>query len=331
MPSSAPLLTLAIPTYNRATLLDRLLAVLANELHTDPRVELLVSDNASPDSTPSIVSQHQARGLCVRYFRNETNIGPDGNILACFERASGKYVWIFSDDDLPAPGTIDRILATLSSQELDIVGIQSYSFDGDYRQHRPFVRQSDLVLLRADHLARLVHVFFTFISGIIVNKERISSVSHRPFDSLLGTNLAQLGPYFTALNHHRKSVFIRDPLVAATGNSNVGYRMYTVFGLNLTRIAEEWIDQRRVRHAIYNGTLCSFFPSWIWSTRRSGWQQQVEDPHDVLRPVFGSNFRYWIFDYPIYALHPSLARGWMFGVRVINKLNSIIWQSLLRG
>ncbi len=89
----------------------------------------------------------------------------------------------------------------------------------------------------------MIHVFFTFISGIIVNKERVSSVQHPPFASLFGTNLAQLGPYYTALNIHRRSLFIRDPLVAATGNSSVGYAMYSVFGRNLTKITNEWVER----------------------------------------------------------------------------------------
>jgi abequosyltransferase len=331
MPSNAPLLTFAIPTYNRAHILERLLKVLSEELQGETRVELLISDNASPDETPGLIRAQRGRGLQIRYIRNETNIGPDRNFLQCFEQAAGKYVWIFSDDDLPAPGAIARILATLSSHEYDLVGIRSYSFDGDYHQHMRFTPKSDLVLTRADHLARFIHVFFTFISGIIINKDRVSSVDHPPFDSLFGTNLAQLGPCYTALNHHRKSLFIRDPLVAATGNATVGYAMYRVFGRNLTKITDEWIEQKAVRQAIYNGTIRSFFPSWILSVRKSHDPQSVEDPHNVLRPCFGYNFRYWAFDYPIYALPLALAEVWMFGVRAINKLDSIVWQSLLRG
>jgi hypothetical protein len=86
-----------------------------------------------------------------------------------------------------------------------------------------------------------------------------------------------------------------------------------------------------VRQAIYNGTIRFFFPLWILSARKNRDPQSVEDPHNVLRPCFGYNFRYWAFDYPIYALPLALAEVWMFGVRAINKLDSIVWQSLLRG
>jgi abequosyltransferase len=331
MPSNTPLLTLAIPTYNRSDILERLMKVLAVELQGETRVELLISDNASPDGTPSVVTKYRNSGLVSRAIRNEENIGPDRNILQCFEEAAGKYVWIFSDDDIPAPGAIARLLDTLSSQEYDLVGIRSYSFDGDYRQHRSFKPQSDLVLTRPEYLARLIHVFFTFISGIIVNKERVSSVQHPPFASLFGTNLAQLGPYYTALNIHRRSLFIRDPLVAATGNSSVGYAMYSVFGRNLTKITNEWVERETVRQAIYNGTIRFFFPTWFLASKKARISNSTEDPHHVLSACFGYNFRYWTFDYPIYVLPFSLARIWLFGVKVINKLDNTVWQSLLKG
>ncbi len=54
--SESPVLSIAIPTYNRARFLDRLLSALDDQLRLQPGVELIVSDNASPDETPQIVS-----------------------------------------------------------------------------------------------------------------------------------------------------------------------------------------------------------------------------------------------------------------------------------
>ena len=75
------LLTIAIPTYNRATCLRELLSVLTDQLRHESRVELLISDNASPDQTPAVVKDFVTRGLQVRYIRNTQNIGPDANFL----------------------------------------------------------------------------------------------------------------------------------------------------------------------------------------------------------------------------------------------------------
>ena len=329
-PSERPLLSFAIPTYNRAKCLDRLLGVLLNQLQSESRVELIVSDNASMDNTSAVVEDYKQRGLSIRYLRNESNRGADFNILQCYEQAAGKYVWVFGDDDVIAPGTLKRVLDALASQLYDLVCIRAYSFEGEYVLHKNFTTAPDLDIARVEDLARHLHVFFTFISGIIVNKELISSVTHRPFDSLLETNLIQLGPYYTVLNHHRRSLLIRDPLIAAMGNNHVEYALYRSFGPTLTQITGEWVENKFVQRVIINATIQTFFPSYLLLTRLSETSDVTENPHQVLRPCFGNNFRYWIFDYPIYALPLPLARVWLLVVRVLSKIDKLIGSPLLR-
>ena len=115
---SKPLLTIAVPTYNRAWCLRELLPLLVDQLTDEPRIELLISDNASSDDTPSVVGEAAAQGLRARYIRNDQNVGPDANFLQCFEQARGKYVWLFSDDDLIVPGGLAKILKYCEAAEL---------------------------------------------------------------------------------------------------------------------------------------------------------------------------------------------------------------------
>ena len=50
MRNESPLLTIAIPTYNRAKNLDELLTQMLGQINGDPRVQLLISDNCSPSA-----------------------------------------------------------------------------------------------------------------------------------------------------------------------------------------------------------------------------------------------------------------------------------------
>jgi abequosyltransferase len=324
MPDSFPLLTIGIPTYNRARCLERLLASLGKELEGETRVELLVSDNASTDGTGSIVEAHRARGNAVRYTRNAENLGADRNILQVFNLARGKYVWIFSDDDLMAHGTIRRVLEAVSSKTYELICVTPYFSKSEDIQLRKFTPVRDLEFKNANRLARRVHVLFTFISGVIINKERVSATAHPPFESLFDTSLAQLGPFFTALNCHRRSLLIRDPLVTATANRGVGYGLYRVFGTNLAKITNDWIEDESVRRSIINGTIQKFLPVWIFLSRKSLASTVAEDPHQILRLCFGKYSRYWIFNYPIYALPLPLAGAWLMLVRVINKFQALV-------
>lgn len=326
---ASPLLTIAIPTYNRAQYLERLLTVLANQILSESQIELIVSDNASSDETPNVVDHFKLRGLPIYYLRNQSNLGPDRNILQCYEQASGKYVWILGDDDLVRPGGIAKVLSHLQAQEYDLVYIASIAFTD---ATPPPAHVPDLgfeVFERADLLARRVNVFFTFISGNIVNKERILSVSHRPFSELVGTHLTQLGWVYAAVDHHRRSLVIRDPLVAALTDNTGGYRLFEVFGPSLKRITDERIQSARVRRAVLNGALQRFFPPFLITQKAADGKFVRENPHHILAPVFGKNFRYWFFDFPITWMPTILARCWLLMVRIINRLDTMLGNPLL--
>lgn len=329
--TSRPLLTLAVPTFNRSRYLATFLEAIAPQLAAETRVELLISDNASPDDTGELVRNYQARGVAIRYIRNDANVGADRNILQCFEEASGKYVWICGDDDVVEPDGLRRVLAHLASRpEYDMVFLQARGFQGAYDPQTPKSPERVSVFTTAEEAARHVHVFFTFITGTIINKERLAHFSHRPFSELADTNLVQLSWTYTALEHHRRSLMIHTPLVATLANNTGGYALFKVFGINLKRITEEWISTERVRSAIYRGTLLAFFP-WFLVKRDKGVGFTAENPEAILRPLFGRYLHFWLFDYPIMKLPPALGRAWFFGVRVINRMDKLIGRPLIAG
>ena len=99
-----PKVSVCIPTYNRAPLLEGFLASILSQTHAD--FEVIVSDNCSTDQTRDIISAcSDAR---VRYYRNETNIGPYPNMNRLLDLARGDYVCILHDDDVYAPDFLQR-------------------------------------------------------------------------------------------------------------------------------------------------------------------------------------------------------------------------------
>ena len=94
-----PLVTIAIPTRNRAALLARAAASALAQTH--PRVEVLVSDNASTDDTPAELERLERQG--VRVFRQPENLGMVGNWNALLMQARGEYFVNLSDDDYLEP------------------------------------------------------------------------------------------------------------------------------------------------------------------------------------------------------------------------------------
>lgn len=62
-------------------------------------VELLVMDDCSTDSTGEIVRRLSQYYPQIRYIRNETNLGSQGNYLKGFRMARGKYMALCDADD----------------------------------------------------------------------------------------------------------------------------------------------------------------------------------------------------------------------------------------
>ena len=92
-----PLVTIGIPTFNRAdamlgAALERALA------QTHERLEIVVADNCSDDRTPELVAGYDDPR--IRYVRHAENIGANANFNFCAEAARGEYFLLFHDDDL---------------------------------------------------------------------------------------------------------------------------------------------------------------------------------------------------------------------------------------
>lgn len=114
--STTPLLTVGIPTWNRARYVaegvDSLAAdIEAHSLQDD--VEILVSDNGSEDSTRAVIGERMARHPFVRYVRNERNMGVKFNVLQAICLAAGRYSMFLGDDDRLTEGSLAAIVARL--------------------------------------------------------------------------------------------------------------------------------------------------------------------------------------------------------------------------
>lgn len=129
------ILTIAIPTFNRYKYLERALKSIAEQF--DDSIEIIVSDNASEDSTEDVV-QKMMNYMPIKYLKKKENIGADRNFLQCLHEAEGKYVVLLGDDDLFIEGRISILLDFLKSNEdLSLVFLNHTYFTGEYDKADP--------------------------------------------------------------------------------------------------------------------------------------------------------------------------------------------------
>lgn len=108
------LLSLCIPTYNRAETLRQTLDALFANPDLDPeKVEVVVSDNASTDNTAEVVGRYPR----VRYFRNETNIGANANFTMGLSRCRGRYLRLMNDTVRFNEGMLARMLREIEAAD----------------------------------------------------------------------------------------------------------------------------------------------------------------------------------------------------------------------
>lgn len=309
-----PLLTISIPTYSRASYLEILLGQLRKEVAAleDPDVvEVLITDNASPDNTEQVVLQSINQGLALRYLRNAQNIGSDRNIAKAFNEASGSYVLIMGDDDVLVDGALVTLLARLNQLSPGVLLLGAYGYELDFQTELPRVGNGYFELTSAGEFLRKAGAKITLISACVINKEIIEPVDANSF---IGENLVQVHLVLRALLATTNSVICDEYSVACKRNNSGGYLYAEVFVKNLGDILDSYITHGLSHEDIFtfdSHLLRSHHPYYVWRNLGSG-QGALELSKTYFDNRFNSNVAYWILIKPMFFLPRPLA--WLWGL-----------------
>jgi glycosyltransferase involved in cell wall biosynthesis len=114
----SPLVSVCVPTYNYGRfLLDCIESVLDQTLSD---WELVITDDASTDSTEEIVNSYAAVYPRIRYLRNAQRLGMSANLKRATESARGRYLKMLCADDWIAPRCLE-VLCGLMEQYPGVV------------------------------------------------------------------------------------------------------------------------------------------------------------------------------------------------------------------
>ena len=113
------LLTIAIPTFNRAAKLQAQLERLLPQL--TPEVQVSIYDNASTDSTKEVAQRFPN----LDYSCSPCNSGGTHNFFRGFEGCKTEWLWILSDDDQISPTAVADLLNLLKGCQADFVHTSS--------------------------------------------------------------------------------------------------------------------------------------------------------------------------------------------------------------
>jgi glycosyltransferase involved in cell wall biosynthesis len=101
-----------MPVFNGERFLAAAIECILAQTHTD--LELILSDNASTDSTADICDYYRVRDSRVRYFRQSSNIGPTANFHFVMDSRRGEYFMWAAYDDVRGHDYLSRVLELLT-------------------------------------------------------------------------------------------------------------------------------------------------------------------------------------------------------------------------
>lgn len=289
-----PILSLCIPTYKRAEILRENLRGIYEQLKTvdTSEVELIVSDNCSPDNTHEVVASMKELGMPIIYNRNDENIGADRNFLKCMRMATGKYMYLLGDDDFLEDNAIVRLLNVLRGHEYGLVYIDTRNeLDGSVKEYQDlseFIKQ--------------VSYFYTFMSGCVFRTEAVKCVENS--ERYIATNLLQMPFYLQSTFMSNINAVIKFPILKQLGvdaNNNGGYNFFEVFVRNYQSIIEEYINDKKLL-AWLKKDIWEF--DWIFTTRllirKDNGNFKTENGWKILFKYYGNEWYFWwtLFKYP---------------------------------
>lgn len=174
------LLTLCIPTYNRAQYLNELLNSIESQL--TKLVEIVICDNHSTDNTVEIISAAIDRGMPIRFIRHEANLGPDRNFISCISNSITKYCWFIGSDDVLERDAIENVIVTILKFQPTALIVNKRGYSSDLKTPRitynPMGSSKSRIITSNSprHIVEALAANFGYIGLICVERNAWNSV-----------------------------------------------------------------------------------------------------------------------------------------------------------
>ncbi len=243
---SNKLLSICIPTYNRAGVLEGTL----NSLFSNPdfdatKIEVIVSDNCSTDNTAEIVTKYPL----VKYYRNNENVR-DCNFSIAMGYTTASYIRIFNDTLSFKKGTLKLMLDRIEEH----LGSNCNLFF--YRTE--FLNKSikTIIKTKADFIKE-VSFYSTWIANFGIWREDFQKIINK--DRYAELQFVQVDWSYRVVENNKKTVIYFDDLFDVTvPNKKGGYNIFDTFvNKYLYIIKQENFDF--ITYEIEKYRLCRYF------------------------------------------------------------------------
>jgi glycosyltransferase involved in cell wall biosynthesis len=125
---SAPLVSIAMCTYNGERFLQPQLDSLLEQDY--PHLEIIISDDASTDSTRTILQEYAKKHAQIQLILNEQNAGLTRNFERAISKCSGDFIALCDQDDIWFSNKISTLVHQIGKASLIYTPVQMIDEDG---------------------------------------------------------------------------------------------------------------------------------------------------------------------------------------------------------
>jgi len=334
------LLTISIPTWNRAEFLKVALEELRSQLDgpLSDFVNVLVSDNCSTDNTAKIIDQFMSSGLDIQYIRNESNLGWGRNFQQCISEAETDHVLLLSDDDVLVDDSISRVIDLIQKhKDVGVICLKPYGFDNDFDIERPNRRNRETIetWVDAGKFLERISLEFTLLSCCVINTSRIGKTKYIELSET--SNFLHLFYILDSLFSHTENIYIDEYLVASKRNNSVNYEFSEIFVREFWSILDSFRTKGltpEVRQRVQDKLLITYYPFYFQDVRKN-FKKDVLICIENCDKTFGSNKYYKFWAKPILIWPSFIAQIWGLFVILIGRIKGgefekLVWKIRLK-
>lgn len=171
-----PTVSVIMPVYNGEKYLKKALKSIQDQTLTD--FEFIILDDASTDSTRTIVEEFAQRDTRIRLCHNEKNLGLTEILNRGLELARGEYIARMDQDDISLPGRLGAQVKYLNEHpKTDVLGTAFTLIDEqeNHVQDIRFPKEHDLI--------RWFLCFYNPIVHPSVMMRRSTIINHKGYDT----------------------------------------------------------------------------------------------------------------------------------------------------
>lgn len=289
MNENKPLLSICIPTYNRAEYLEKTLKSIIRQPEFNlENVEIIISDNCSSDTTKHLCESISEKYANVKYFCNKENIS-DRNFSLVLGRASGVFRKLCNDTLIFNDGALGRLLIIAENE----------------KNNKPVIfttnrncRDADTVISLESFLYN-VSYYITWIGGVCIwgdDWDEFASSEEGCTEKLWQV------PFLLRYISSRKKVLIYNQVLftsQSVDKKDISYGLYKVFYTNYLNYVRKYVDQGLVSTQCFEwlekDLLYGFFSVWMINyevNKNDFLYSQTEDLKKSIRDTYNNKSYY---------------------------------------